>query len=246
MMSKMTDKVALIVGGAKGIGLAIAERLTAEGAVVFLTGRREEEVNAAVTQLGASATGLVADAGVQSDIQQVIATITQRKGKIDLLVLNAGMSTPALLAEETAGHVNQLFSVNVQSHVTAFQAALSSLNDKASVVLIGSVASGLGVAGYGTYSATKAALRSYARTWSLELAPRGIRVNVVAPGPTDTDMMAAVPEAVRQTLIAPIPLGRMAHPQEVAAAASFLLSEDASFITGVELLVDGGMANNLT
>lgn len=176
----------------------------------------------------------------------MIATITQRKGKIDLLVLNAGMSTPALLAEETAGHVNQLFSVNVQSHVTAFQAALSSLNDKASVVLIGSVASGLGVAGYGTYSATKAALRSYARTWSLELAPRGIRVNVVAPGPTDTDMMAAVPEAVRQTLIAPIPLGRMAHPQEVAAAASFLLSEDASFITGVELLVDGGMANNLT
>uniref|UniRef100_UPI0025FBFF49 SDR family NAD(P)-dependent oxidoreductase n=1 Tax=uncultured Sphingomonas sp. TaxID=158754 RepID=UPI0025FBFF49 len=152
-----------------------------------------------------------------------------------------GLSEPATIAEETAEHFDRHFDVNVRGALFAVQAAVPVMNDGASIVLIGSIADVMGVTPYSTYAATKAALRSYARSWAAELAPRGIRVNVVSPGPTDTDMMAGVPEEMRQTLIAPIPLGRMARLDEVAAAAAFLLSGEASFVTGAELCVDGGM-----
>ncbi|GGP00414.1 3-oxoacyl-ACP reductase [Stakelama pacifica] len=237
----MTDKVALVVGGAKGIGLAVAKRLAVEGAAVIITGRAANEVDLAVEQIGHEAIGLVADAGSPQDLERIMATIRDVHGHIDAMVLNAGLSEPAPLADITTDHFDRHFAVNVGGAVYGLKSALDILRDGSSVVLMGSVAGSISVSGYGTYAATKAALRSYARTWATELAPRGIRVNVVAPGPTDTEMMARVPDDVRAALIAPIPLGRMARPEEVAAATLFLLSDEASFTTGAELFVDGGM-----
>ena len=240
-MAHMKNKVALVVGGAKGIGLAVAQRLADEGASVFLTGRRAAEVEAAAAEVGRSARGLVADASMPEDLLRVVGTVREERGKIDALVLNAGISEPATLADLTPGHFDRHFAINVRGAVFGMQAAVGDMGAGGSVVLMGSIADTMGVSPYGTYAATKAALRSYARTWTAELAPRGIRVNVVAPGPTDTAMMASVPEELRAALIAPIPLGRMARPEEIAAATLFLLSDEASFIAGAELCVDGGM-----
>jgi NAD(P)-dependent dehydrogenase (short-subunit alcohol dehydrogenase family) len=240
-MARVENKTALVVGAAKGIGLAIAERLSGEGATVFLTGRRADEVEAATRRLGGKARGLVADASAPEDLSRVVTAVREAQGRLDLLVLNAGVSEPAAIAEQTLEHFDRHFAVNVRGMVFGLQAALPAMGDGASVVLMGSIADAMGIPPYGTYAATKAAVRSYARTWAAELAPRGIRVNVVAPGPTDTDMMAAVPEEGRAALIAPIPMGRMARPSEVASATLFLLSDEASFITGAELCVDGGM-----
>jgi NAD(P)-dependent dehydrogenase (short-subunit alcohol dehydrogenase family) len=241
MMARMAGKVALVVGGAKGIGLATAGALAEEGATVLLTGRRRQEVTDAAESIGGLAAGIEADAASQVDLERVVAEADRLHGCIDALVLNAGLSEPATIVEETAEHFDRHFAVNVRGALFGIQAALPVLSDGASVVLIGSIADVMGVTPFSTYAATKAALRSYARSWAAELAPRRIRVNVVAPGPTDTDMMAAVPDEMRQLLIAPIPLGRMARAEEVAAAAVFLLSDAASFVTGAELCVDGGM-----
>ncbi|KQO62510.1 oxidoreductase [Methylobacterium sp. Leaf87] len=235
------DKVALVVGGAKGIGLAIAERLAVEGASVVFTGRRADEVEAAAVKIGRGARGLVADAALKEDLYCVVATVRETHGRIDALVLNAGISEPATLRDGTPEHFDRHFSVNVRGAVFGWQAALSAMGRGGSVVLMGSIADAEGITPDGTYCATKAALRSYARTWTVELAPQGIRVNVVAPGPTDTAMMASLPEEQRAALIARIPLGRMARPEEVAAATLFLLSDEASFVAGAELCVDGGM-----
>ena len=240
-MARMRDKVALVVGGAKGIGLAVAQRLADEGASVFLTGRHAAEVQAAAVEVGRSARGLVADASAPEDLLRVIETVREERGRVDALVLNAGISEPATLTDQTPEHFDRHFAINVRGAVFGMQAAVGGMGAGGSVVLMGSIADTMGVSPYGTYAATKAALRSYARTWTAELAPRGIRVNVVAPGPTDTAMMASVPEELRVALIAPIPLGRMARPEEIAAAALFLLSDEASFIAGAELCVDGGM-----
>jgi NAD(P)-dependent dehydrogenase (short-subunit alcohol dehydrogenase family) len=240
-MARVENKIALVVGGARGIGLAVAERLSSEGATVFLTGRRADEVEAAARKLGGRARGLVADASAPDDLARVVTAVTDAHGRLDLLVLNAGLSEPAAIADQSVEHFDRHFAVNVRGMVLGLKAALPAMGDGASVVLMGSIADAMGIPPYGTYAATKAAVRSYARTWAAELAPRGIRVNVVAPGPTDTDMMAAVPEDGRAALIAPIPLGRMARPDEVASATLFLLSNEASFITGSELCVDGGM-----
>lgn len=240
-MGRMSNKIALVLGGARGIGLAIAERLAAEGAVVFLTGRQADDVEKAARTIARGARGIVADAAVPQDVSRAIAAVRDAHGRIDALVVNAGISEPALLVDETPEHFERHFLVNVRSSVLALQSALDMMGEGSSVVLVGSAADTAGVPSYGTYSASKAALRSYARTWTAELGPRGIRVNVVSPGPTDTAMFDTVSDDMRAALIGHIPLGRMARPEEVAAAALFLLSDEASFVAGSELCVDGGM-----
>lgn len=240
-MARMNNKVALVVGGAKGIGLAIAERLSAEGANVFITSRRGEDAEKAAKGIGKGAVGITADASSPKDMVEAVEKVRNACGRIDALVLNAGLSEPAQIADITPDHFDRHFGVNVRGMVFGLQAALPAMTEGGSVVLVGSIAGNAGYSAYGTYCATKAAVRSYARTWTAELAPQGIRVNVVAPGPTDTEMMAAVPQDTRAGIVAPIPMGRMARPSEVAAAALFLLSDDASYIAGAELCVDGGL-----
>lgn len=240
-MARMNNKVALVVGGAKGIGLAIAERLSAEGAHVFITSRRGGDADKAAKGIGNGAVGIGADASSPEDMVVAVETVRKTYGRIDALVLNAGLSEPSQIGAITPEHFDRHFDVNVRGMVFGLQAALPAMTEGGSIVLVGSIAGSAGYAGYGTYCATKAAVRSYARTWTAELASKGIRVNVVAPGPTDTEMMASVADDTRAAIVAPIPMGRMARPSEVAAAALFLLSDDASYIAGAELCVDGGL-----
>ncbi len=237
----MTNKVAIVIGGASGIGAAIAERLAKEGAVVFLTGRRAPDVEAAATQIGHGARGLVADSSDPEDIERVIATVAA-EGRIDALVFNAGMMEPADLEGTTGEHFDRHFAVNVRGALLTMRTAAPRMAAGSAALFLGSIADVKGVPPYGTYAATKAALRSYVRSWTVEFAPRGVRVNVLSPGPTETIMMATLPEEMRAGIVSQIPLARMARVGEVAAAALFLLSDEASFVTGAELYVDGGMA----
>ncbi|PZR89103.1 MAG: oxidoreductase [Stutzerimonas stutzeri] len=239
-MNRLSNKVAVIIGGQDGIGGAIAERFVAEGATVYATSRRAAEGEAA------HGAGLLrhrrVDAADPASLGVFFDTVRREAGRVDVLAVNAGISEFATLDGVSEDHFDRTFGLNVRALLFATKAATAIMPDGGSVVLVGSIAASIGTKGYGVYGATKAAVRSFARTWANELAPRNIRVNVVAPGPTDTAMMAAASEEVRETLTKLIPLGRMARADEVAAAALFLASEDSSFITGVELPVDGGMA----
>ncbi|MER0127756.1 SDR family NAD(P)-dependent oxidoreductase [Franconibacter daqui] len=240
-MGNIEKKVAVVLGGAKGIGLAISQRLAIEGAITWFTSRRDEELETAKSKIAGTALPLRADVSQKSELSRIMQTIAEKSGQIDILVINAGISEYATLEEIDEPHFDKTFGLNVRSPVFALQAALPLLKPGSSVVLIGSIADVIGTPGYGVYSASKAALRSFARTWTRELAGRGIRVNVVAPGPVDTDMMAAVSDEVRKGLTSAIPLGRMARPEEVANAAFFLASDESSYIAGAEICIDGGM-----
>lgn len=239
-MSILSAKVAVVIGGHGGIGGAIAERFATEGATVYASSRRTQ---ARDVERGA---GRLLERSLDaSDVTALAAffdSVRREAGRVDVLVVNAGLSEFAPLETLTAEHFDRTFALNVRALLFATQAATAIMPAGGTVVLIGSIAAAIGTPGYGVYGASKAAVRSFARTWANELAPRNIRVNVVAPGPTDTAMMAATSAEVREQLNRLIPLGRMARVEEVASAALFLASDQSSFITGAELPVDGGMA----
>jgi NAD(P)-dependent dehydrogenase (short-subunit alcohol dehydrogenase family) len=232
---RLADKISVVIGGGSGIGAAIAARFAGEGAIVYATSRKPFE-----TPDKERLIPVVADAADASDVKQVYERVRKERGRIDVLVLNAGISEYAELGGISEDLYDRIFGLNVRSLLFAAQDALQLMQDGGSVVLIGSIADAIGPKGYGVYSASKAAVRSFTRTWANELAPKGIRVNVVSPGPTDTAMMAATTEEVRAALTGMIPLGRLGRPDEVAAAALFLASSESSFTTGAELCVDGG------
>ena len=241
-MAKMTEKVTLIIGGASGIGEAIAQRLASEGALVFLTGRREAEVAGAAAKAGHGAKAIVADAGDPVDVKRAVDTVVAEHGRIDALIFNAAVSEPADVLSTTPEFVDRHFALNVRGPLLAVQAAVPHMPSGSAVVLVGSTASELAVPYYGTYAATKAALRSYVRTWTAELAPRGVRVNVLSPGPTDTLKMAEVSDDNKAAILSRVPVGRLARPEEIAGAALFLASADSAFMAGSDLQIDGGMA----
>ncbi|WP_368518492.1 SDR family NAD(P)-dependent oxidoreductase [Rhizobium sp.] len=232
---RLEDKISVVIGGGSGIGAAIAARFAAEGSIVYATSRKPF-----VSPDQGRIIPVVADAGLASDVKQLYDRVREERGGIDVLVLNAGMSEYAELGGISEDLYDRIFDLNVRSLVFAAQNALELIPDNGSIVLIGSIADAIGPKGYGVYSASKAAVRSFTRTWANELAPRGIRVNVVSPGPTDTAMMAATTDEVRAALTGMIPLGRLGRPDEVASAALFLASSESSFTTGAELCVDGG------
>ncbi|MZE80326.1 SDR family NAD(P)-dependent oxidoreductase [Streptomyces xinghaiensis] len=246
-MGLLDGKTALVTGGGTGIGLASAERLAAEGAHVFITGRRKTELDAAVETIGSAATAVTGDISDPADLDRLYDTIRGHGRGLDILFANAATAAFVPLGQITEEHFDTLFGVNVRGTLFTVQKALPLLNDGASIVLNGSTTVDSGQEAFGVYAATKAAVRSFARTWSNELKGRGIRVNTVTPGPTDTPGLSGLapdPEqaaVVKQQLAAQVPLGRLGRPDEIAAAVAFLASEQSSFITGASLYVDGGL-----
>jgi NAD(P)-dependent dehydrogenase (short-subunit alcohol dehydrogenase family) len=247
MTQVLAGKVAVVTGGTSGIGLAIAQRYAAEGARVFVTGRRQEALDAAVAEIDGDVTGVRADASSATDVEGLFAAVREAAGRIDVLVANAGGGSFAPLGEITEQQYRDTFDSNVLGTLLTVQGALPLLVDGASVVLLSSTTSALGGAAFSVYAASKAAIRNFARSWALDLKDRGIRVNALAPGPTHTPgLVGLVPDGQGQglldTMAAEVPLGRVADPAEIAGAALFLASPDASFVNGVELFADGGQA----
>ena len=251
-MKKHEGKVALITGGNSGIGLAIAQRFVSEGAYVFITGRRRSELDAAIKRIGTNITGVQSDVSNLADLDRLYSEVKKQKDHIDILFANAGLGESAPLEAITEAHFNKIFSVNVKGLLFTVQKALPLFQGGGSIILNASTAGSKASTGFSVYGATKAAVRSFARSWAVELKHRKIRVNAISPGPIDTpglsgfvrDMAQNVQqiEQIKASIISSVPLGRMGSPDEVAKAVSFLASDDSSFITGIELFVDGGMA----
>jgi len=240
--TKLQGKVAVITGGTTGIGLATAKLFVKEGAYVFITGRRQKELDEAVQAIGSNVAGIQGDISNLADLDRLYAAIKKKKGRIDVVFANAGVAEFAPLEKITEEHFDRLFNINVKGTLFTVQKALPLMKDGGSIILNGSVASVKGTAAFGVYGATKAALRSFVRTWTSDLKDRHIRSNVVSPGPTDTPVIDGQPADAIARIVSTIPMGRMGKPDEIAKAVLFLASDDSSFITGVELFVDGGRA----
>ncbi|MDB5819092.1 MAG: oxidoreductase [Rhizobacter sp.] len=240
-MEQLIGKVALVTGGNSGIGLAVARRFAAEGARVFITGRRQAQLDEAVASIGGHVEAVQGDLTDADDLQRLFDTVRERAGRIDVLVTSSGISEYAELEAITADHIDRTFGLNMSAMVLAVQKAVPLMKCGASIVLIGSIAASIGTTGYGAYGASKAAVRAWARTWTQELAERGIRVNTLSPGPIDTPMFDGASDELRRTVTAQIPLRRLGRPEEVAAAALFLASDESSYVAGAELCIDGGM-----
>src|SRR5882757_60206 len=243
-MGKLEGKIALITGGNSGIGLATAKRFVNEGAYVFITGRREPELAAAVKEIGRSATGVHGDVSNLSDLDRLFAQIKREKGKLDVVFANAGAAQFAPLGKITEEHYDSVFNANVKGLLFTVQKALPLMPDGASIILNASIVASKGLPDWSVYSATKAAVRSFARTWTIDLKARRIRVNAVSPGYTDTPPWHSIEgaEESMEVIASNVPLGRFGTPDEIAKAVVFLASDDSSYITGAELFVDGGFA----
>jgi NAD(P)-dependent dehydrogenase (short-subunit alcohol dehydrogenase family) len=247
-MGKLEGKIALITGGHSGIGLATAQQFVHEGAYVFITGRREPELAAVVKEIGSHVTGVQGDVANLGDLDRLFAHIQREKGRLDSVFANAGVAKFAPFGEITEEHYDAIFNINVKGLLFTVQKALPLVPDGASIILNASIVASKGLPANSVYSATKAAVRSFARTWTTDLQERRIRVNAVSPGPIETpglhDLVASAgaDEQRWQMLANSVPLGRLGTPNEIAKAVVFLASDDSSYITGTELFVDGGMA----
>ncbi len=248
-MAKLEGKIAVVTGASSGIGLATAKRFVAEGAYVFITGRREQELSVAVKDIGKNVAGIRGDVSQLADLDRLFDQIKRDKGRLDVLFANAGIAKYAPLGKITEDLYDSIFDVNVKGVLFTVQKALPLMSDGSSIILNASIVGSKGLqANSGVYSWTKAAVRSFARTWTTDLKERHIRVNAVSPGSTDTpglnDLLASSPvgEERRKKISAIVPLGRLGTPDEIAKAVVFLASDDSSYITGAELFVDGGFA----
>lgn len=248
MSRKLEGKIAIVTGGSTGIGFATAQRFASEGAHVIITGRRQAELDAAVSAIG-NATGIRVDSSNMAELDMLFDRVKSEKGRIDVLFVNAGGGSLLPLGKITEQQYDETFDRNVKGVLFTVQKALPLLADGASVILTGSTAASGGTEAFSVYAASKAAVRSFARNWILDLKGRGVRINTLSPGPTKTPGLFDLvgPDAVRQqglldALASRIPMGRVGDPDEIAKAAVFLASDDASFVNGIELCVDGGKA----
>jgi len=246
-MPKLTGKVAVITGATSGMALATAKLFVEEGAYVFITGRRQPQLDAAVKEIGTNVTAVQADSGKLADLDRLYETVKSKKGHVDILFASAGIGElDKPLGSVTEEGFDKTFNVNVRGTFFTVQKALPLMPDGSSIILNGSIAAVKGFPGTSVYSATKAAVRSFARTWTMDLKARKIRVNVISPGTIDTAAFDAVPpqlrEQVKAQFVSIIPMGRIGQSNEIANTALFLASNDSSFITGIELFVDGGTA----
>ena len=247
IIKKLEGKVAVITGGSSGIGLATAKRFTSEGARVYISGRRQSELDEAVKEIGDNAIGVRGDVSNLADLDRLYGTVKQQKDQIDILFANAGVAELSPLGQITEAHFDKTFDVNVRGTLFTVQKALPLMPDGASIVVNASVASFKGVPAFGVYAATKAALRSFARSWSVDLKDRKIRVNVISPGMVITPILNVFGndqqiEEMKAQFAGITPLGRPGTPDEIAKAVEFLASNDSSYVTGIELSVDGGWA----
>ncbi|MDB5342235.1 MAG: polS [Schlesneria sp.] len=241
-MDKLKDKVAVITGATSGMALATAKLFVEEGAYVFITGRRQKQLDDAVKAIGKNVTGVQGDVSNLADLDRLYETVKRAKGHVDVLFASAGTGELATIGEVSEEHFDKTFNVNVRGTLFTVQKALPLFSNGGAIILNASIASMKGIPSFGVYSASKAAVRSFARTWTLELKDRNIRVNVISPGTIDTAILEGIPQEQLDKFVAMIPQGRMGRPEEIATAALFLASSDSSFVTGIELFVDGGTA----
>jgi NAD(P)-dependent dehydrogenase (short-subunit alcohol dehydrogenase family) len=249
MSNRLQGKIAVITGGNSGIGLATAQRFVAEGAKVVIFGRDQATLDRAVETLGANASAVQGDVSKLADLDRLVADVKARHGKVDVLFINAGIAQFAPVDEVSEEHFDTIFNVNVRGAFFTVQKVLPIIGSGGSIILTTSVAGELGTPASSVYSATKAALRSFARTLSTDLIGRGIRVNAVAPGPIETPIFSRLGlpaehvDAAKQGFVAQVPAGRLGQPSEIAAAVTYLASDEAAYVVGVELPVDGGMVS---
>jgi NAD(P)-dependent dehydrogenase (short-subunit alcohol dehydrogenase family) len=246
-MSRLDGKVAVITGGSSGIGLATARKFVEEGAYVFITGRRQSELDKAKALIGKNVTTVQADASVLEDLDRLYRVVKETKGRVDIVFANAGFIEHQTIDVVTPEHFDKTFNINVRGLLFTVQKALPLMKERGSIILNASIVAVKGLPAHGVYGATKAAVRSFARTWTTELKDRGIRVNTLSPGATETPIIDGQftskeqADAAKASFAAATPMGRIGRPEELAAAALFLASDDSSFITGIDLQVDGGL-----